>query len=268
MEIEIANDLLHNINDNEYNSFKQLAVSFTQLLQKKYPIEYDIADIDPSFTNESIQVIFYNRKPSLLSEKIIVITNFRIFSISSVDLTATPNIKEVIGHDFMNDLIEVNSKSTYLEIKGSSSWYIFKSKNQDDQDFITHGEVVHDRIMSLNKSLVSVQNKINEKLKADPNNLDNNGRIHVGSMPDNFEYVDIIYTQAENFNFVSNNGNFTRAMDKIMNQLYPLIGPEQSIFNLRITSQNMGDTYSVNAVGDLCERKSKNEVKKPEMNEE
>ena len=51
-------------------------------------------------------------------------------------------------------------------------------------------------------------------------------------------------------------------MDKIMSNFSEFVGPDECIFNMRYTTQSMGDTYAVNAVGDLCKKKKQEEKPK------
>lgn len=259
MEVYVSENLLTNVDD----SYIKYASSCTKEFQKKYPYDNNLEEINSSYTDEYIEVLFYNHSASILSAELIVVTNYRIFSFDSMDNFKSMNLNSA-HHNFMNQLKTVGRKKYWIEVQSTNNaWYIFKSRESSDQYFVTQNNILYNRIMELNKRLVEANNKaikLNSssdsiKPNSSSDSIKNNCSVFVGPMTDKYEYDCMVFTQAENINWMSNNGDFNRAMEKIIQNFNSVVGKDQCIFNFRYTTQNMGDTYSVNAVGDRCNLK-------------
>lgn len=265
MQIAVSNSALMNVEE----SFLQNAKYFLEKLQEQYPYGSKVDEVDDSYSTEVIYIFFYNHASSFMSDDIIVVTNYRIFSVAKVaDFTA--NNFNVNLHTFMDSIKNVAYKKASIEIQADNGWYIFKSSDEADQKFVTAGKHVDDQILDINRKLVStrkvatpipapVENTTNDESNYD---TDSGGFIFVGPKTDDYEYEDMVYVQAQNINWIANAGNFVRAMDKIMSNFSEFVGPDECIFNMRYTTQSMGDTYAVNAVGDLCKKKKQEEKPK------
>lgn len=269
MQIAVSNSALMNVEE----SFLQNAKYFLERLQVKYPYKYKVDEVDDSYSNEVIQVLFYNHASSFLSGDIIVVTNYRIFSVGSVN-DFTSNNYIVLAHSFVDSIKDITSKDTYIEID-VGRMFVFKSKDETDQVFVTAGNNLANRILDAKNKLVDAKSKatpVPEPVEENTNSgatdndeasytTDSGGFIFVGPKTDEYEYEDMVYVQALNINWVGNTGDFLRAMDKVVNNFRELVGPDECIFNMRYTTQSMGDSYSVNAVGDLCKKKQKEKLK-------
>lgn len=270
MQIAVSNSALMNVEE----SFLQNAKYFLEKLQVKYPYEYKVDEVDDSYSNEVIQALFYNHASSFLSADIIVVTNYRIFSVDSVK-NFTSNIYNVMSHSFIDTVKDITYKDTYIEVRASAI-FTFKSKDETDQVFVTAGKNLANRILDAKDKLVDVKGKatpVPEPVEQNTNSgvtdndedsytTDSDGFIFVGPKTDDYEYEDMVYVQAQNINWIGNTGDFVRAMDKIISNFSEFVGPDECIFNMRYTTQSMGDSYSVNAVGDLCKKKKQEEKPK------
>lgn len=250
MEVYVSENLLTNVDD----SYIKYASSCTKEFQKKYPYDNNLEEINSSYTDEYIEVLFYNHSASILSAELIVVTNYRIFSFDSMDNFKSMNLNSA-HHNFMNQLKTMDKKKYWIEVQSTNNaCYIFKSRESSDQYFVTQNNILYNRIMELNQRLVEAHNKA-IKQNSSSDSIKNNCSVFVGPMTDKYEYDCMVFTQAENINWMSNNGDFNRAMEKIIKNFNSVVGKDQCIFNFRYTTQNMGDTYSVNAVGDRCNLK-------------
>ena len=146
MQIAVSNNALMNVED----SFLQNAKYFLEKLQEQYPYDSKVDEVDASYSTEIIYMLFYNHTYSFMSDDIIVVTNYRIFSVAKVaDFTA--NNFNVKLHTFMDSIKNVAYKRASIEIQADNGWYIFKSSNEADQKFVTAGKNVNDQILDINR---------------------------------------------------------------------------------------------------------------------
>lgn len=88
------------------------------------------------------------------------------------------------------------------------------------------------------------------------NNSSKNARCQLafGPAPSGYHQIDVIYVQGPTINWISNNGNFPKAMGKALSTLLDTLQPDEFVCNLQFTTQNMGDTFAVNLAGDLYKK--------------
>lgn len=87
------------------------------------------------------------------------------------------------------------------------------------------------------------------------NGLSNsNCHYSFGPAPKGYHQVDIIYAQSPTIEWISGNGNFRNGMAKALEELDKLMEPDDFVYNLRFTTQDMGDTFTVNLAGDLYKK--------------
>lgn len=88
----------------------------------------------------------------------------------------------------------------------------------------------------------------------DTSEPDNKCQVAFGPAPSGYHQIDVIYVQGPTFNWISNNGDFPRAMGKAISTLLDTLQPDEFVCNLQFTTQNMGDTFAVNLAGDLYKK--------------
>lgn len=75
-----------------------------------------------------------------------------------------------------------------------------------------------------------------------------------GPAPKGYHQIDVVYAQGPTINWLSNNGNFVKGMQKALGELSSMIKDDEFVCNMRFTTQNMGDTFAVNLAGDLYKK--------------
>ena len=88
----------------------------------------------------------------------------------------------------------------------------------------------------------------------DTSEPDNKCQVAFGPAPSGYHQIDVIYVQGPTINWISNNGDFPRAMGKAISTLLDTLQPDEFVCNLQFTTQNMGDTFAVNLAGDLYKK--------------
>lgn len=79
-------------------------------------------------------------------------------------------------------------------------------------------------------------------------------QVAFGPAPSGYHQIDVVYVQGPTINWISNNGNFPKAMGKALSMLLDMLQPDEFVCNLQFTTQNMGDTFAVNLAGDLYKK--------------
>ena len=102
---------------------------------------------------------------------------------------------------------------------------------------------------------ISKSNDNNQFTGSQISNMNGNCHYSFGPAPiEGYHQVNIIYAQSPKINWINNTESFTEGMDKALNKLQKLLKPDEFVYNLQFTTQNMGDTVTVNLAGDLYKK--------------
>lgn len=152
----------------------------------------------------------------------------------------------------------VETYNTLIEEKNTQPFDIsslkIDPKEKTVQDAIQEeADVTNDTNSKKKDSRQEIQDQ--SKTEEEDNDAkENKCRFSFGPAPKGYHQVDIIYAQGPTINWISNNGNFPKGMDKALEELVKIMDDDEFVCNLRFTTQNMGDTFAVNLAGDLYKK--------------
>lgn len=96
--------------------------------------------------------------------------------------------------------------------------------------------------------------KINHKKITEPDDKPSVCHYSFGPAPKGYHQTDVVFAQGPSVNWISNNGNFVKGMQKALDELGSMLQDDELVCNMRFTTQNMGDTFAVNLAGDLYKK--------------
>lgn len=128
--------------------------------------------------------------------------------------------------------------------------------NEEPIQNIVNKNLKIDKTKEIKKAKQNEKNSAPDSKNSTKQNIATNPNCQYsfGPAPKGYHLIDVIYVQGETINWISNNGNFNKAMDKAFSELASIINPDEFVCNLKFTTQNMGDTFAVNLAGDLYKK--------------
>ena len=124
MKVKVVSNALMNVD----RPFLVHAKFFIEKLQEQYPYEYEVSKVDDSYSDEVVNVLFYNHDATDTADDIVVVTNYRIFSVDKVDDFTSHNFN-VRAHSFIDTVREIEYKKIYIEVDTGDTWYNLRSND-------------------------------------------------------------------------------------------------------------------------------------------